>query len=69
MSGRHVPEREYLFKHALTQEAAYASILSISAAELHRRLAIFLEQEATPPRIGQPLLAHIGKGPRSGRRR
>ena len=28
----HVPEREYLFKHALTQEAAYASILLRPAA-------------------------------------
>ena len=54
----HVPEREYLFKHALTQEAAYASILLDQRRELHRRLATFLEQEATPAPDRAPLLAN-----------
>ena len=54
----HVPEREYLFKHALTQEAAYAGILLDQRRELHRRLATFLEQEATPASDRAPLLAH-----------
>ena len=54
----HVPEREYLFKHALTQEAAYASILLDQRRALHRRLALFLEQEPTPPADRAALLAH-----------
>jgi len=54
----HVPEREYLFKHALTQEAAYASILLDQRRALHRRLAIFIEQEATPAVDRAALLAH-----------
>jgi class 3 adenylate cyclase/tetratricopeptide (TPR) repeat protein len=54
----HVPEREYLFKHALTQEAAYASILLDQRRELHGRLATFLEQEATPAPDRAPLLAN-----------
>jgi tetratricopeptide (TPR) repeat protein len=54
----HVPEREYLGKHALTQEAAYASILLDQRRELHGRLATFLEQEATPASDRAPLLAN-----------
>jgi predicted ATPase len=47
----HVPEREYLFKHAVTQEAAYASILLEQRRVLHRRLAPFIEQEPTRLRL------------------
>jgi len=40
-----LPEVEYLFKHVLTQEAAYASILENQRRVLHRKVAMFLEQE------------------------
>jgi class 3 adenylate cyclase len=42
---RRLPEPEYLFKHALTQEAAYAGILVEQRRTLHRRLAEHLELE------------------------
>ena len=41
-----LPEAEYLFKHALTQEAAYASLLAEPRRALHRRVAAYLEQTA-----------------------
>lgn len=37
-------EPAYVFKHALTQEAAYQSLLRATRAELHRRVAEALEQ-------------------------
>ena len=40
-----LPEVEYLFKHVLTQEAAYSSILDDQRRVLHRKFAILLEQE------------------------
>ena len=53
-----LPEAEYLFKHALTQEAAYASLLAEQRRALHRRVAAYLEQ-TTAATEGQPgLLAH-----------
>jgi predicted ATPase/class 3 adenylate cyclase len=39
-----LPEREYLFKHALTQEAAYASLLGEERRRLHRQVAEHLER-------------------------
>ncbi|HEX6738368.1 MAG TPA: AAA family ATPase, partial [Vicinamibacteria bacterium] len=53
-----VPERVYLFKHVLTQEAAYDSLLLSRRRELHRRVAEALEA-AYPERLEQlrPLLA------------
>jgi tetratricopeptide (TPR) repeat protein len=54
----HAPARQYLFKHALTQEAAYASILLDQRQALHRRLALFFEAEPTPPADRAALLAH-----------
>ena len=42
-----LPEREYLFKHALTQEAAYASMLAADRRTLHRTLALHLEETPT----------------------
>jgi predicted ATPase len=39
-----LPEREYLFKHALTQEAAYASVVGEHRRLLHRRVAEHLER-------------------------
>jgi class 3 adenylate cyclase/tetratricopeptide (TPR) repeat protein len=48
-----LPEAEYLFKHALTQEAAYASLLAEQRRALHRRVAASLEQTAAAGE-GQP---------------
>jgi class 3 adenylate cyclase len=39
-----LPERQYLFKHALTQEAAYASILVEQRKVLHGQVARHLEE-------------------------
>ena len=38
------PEQVYLFKHALTQETAYSSLLLSRRRDLHRRVAECLEQ-------------------------
>ncbi|MBI4299127.1 MAG: AAA family ATPase [Chloroflexi bacterium] len=38
------PQRVYIFKHVLTQETAYGSLLLSTCRELHRRTAEFLEQ-------------------------
>jgi class 3 adenylate cyclase/tetratricopeptide (TPR) repeat protein len=54
----HVPERQYVFKHALTQEAAASSILLDERQVLNRRLALFFEQEPTPAAGRAALLAH-----------
>jgi class 3 adenylate cyclase/tetratricopeptide (TPR) repeat protein len=40
----HDPELEYIFKHALTQEAAYEALLIRRRKELHRRAGEVLEQ-------------------------
>src|SRR5215203_1664697 len=40
----HDPELEYIFKHALTQEAAYEALLLRRRKELHRRAGVALEQ-------------------------
>src|ERR671920_653793 len=40
----HDPELEYIFKHALTQEAAYEALLFRRRKELHRRAGEVLEQ-------------------------
>ncbi len=42
--GGRLPEREYLFKHVLTQETAYAGLLAEPRQELHARLAAYLEE-------------------------
>ena len=39
-----VPEVEYIFKHRLTQEAAYASLLRGERRAAHRRVAQALER-------------------------
>jgi class 3 adenylate cyclase/tetratricopeptide (TPR) repeat protein len=41
---KRLPEVEYLFKHVLTQEAAYAGILNEQRRPLHRKVAMFMEQ-------------------------
>jgi class 3 adenylate cyclase len=55
---RRLPEPEYLFKHALTQEAAYAGILLEQRRALHRRLAEHLEQEGRALDEQAAVLAH-----------
>ena len=44
------PELEYIFKHALTQEAAYDSLLLRRRKEYHRRVALAL-QDLYPQRL------------------
>lgn len=39
-----IPELEYMFRHALLQEASYASLLHAQRREMHRRVALSLEQ-------------------------
>ncbi|HEY5999681.1 MAG TPA: adenylate/guanylate cyclase domain-containing protein [bacterium] len=46
------PELEYMFRHALTQEVAYASLLAPRRAELHRRVGEVME-ELFAGRIGE----------------
>ena len=41
--GNHLPEIEYVFNHALVQEAAYGSILADSRRAIHRRIAQAIE--------------------------
>ncbi|HUS14082.1 MAG TPA: adenylate/guanylate cyclase domain-containing protein, partial [Chloroflexia bacterium] len=45
-----LPQRIYLFKHVLTQETAYASLLLSRRRELHGRVAGYLEDSA-PERV------------------
>lgn len=47
-----IPRRAYLFKHVLTQETAYASVLLSRRRELHRRVAEYLER-VEPDRAGE----------------
>jgi predicted ATPase len=54
-----VPEREFIFKHVLTQEAAYSSLLARDRRTIHQRVASVLEQlyaERLEELVG--LLAH-----------
>jgi len=52
------PEREYAFRHALTQEAAYRSILQRKRRELHLRVGAALE--ALFPERMEELAAVVG---------
>jgi class 3 adenylate cyclase/tetratricopeptide (TPR) repeat protein len=47
-----LPQAVYLFKHALTQETAYASILLSKRRELHRQVAECLERNE-PQRVNE----------------
>jgi class 3 adenylate cyclase/tetratricopeptide (TPR) repeat protein len=58
------PEVEYIFKHALTQEVAYQSLLTARRRELHRRAAAAIEA-LFADRIGEfaPIIAaHYYRG-------
>src|SRR5438876_1187065 len=50
-------EREYVFKHALTREVAYASVPKARRAHLHAAFAEWLEQLGKEDELA-PLLAH-----------
>jgi tetratricopeptide (TPR) repeat protein len=53
-----LPERRYLFKHALTHDAAYESVLESQRAALHARVAEYLAAASTD-KAGEPaVLAH-----------
>ena len=53
------PNSSYLFKHALVQDAAYATLLRARRQELHARVAAVLAQDFTDVVERQPeLLAH-----------
>ena len=56
---RRPPARAFLFKHILTQQAAYDSVLLSNRRELHRRAAQSLCQTRTPDLVGRyrPALA------------
>lgn len=56
--SRHQPELEYIFKHALTQEAAYQRLLLKRRRELHRRTAQVLERLHEDDRSHAALLAY-----------
>ena len=43
LAHRRAPELEYVFKHALTQDAAYQMIVRSQRRELHRRVAAAIE--------------------------
>jgi class 3 adenylate cyclase/tetratricopeptide (TPR) repeat protein len=54
-----IPTRAYLFKHVLTQETAYSSILLSKRRELHRRVAECLERVA--PDHVHDIARHFGE--------
>jgi class 3 adenylate cyclase/tetratricopeptide (TPR) repeat protein len=55
----HLPEARFLFKHALVQDAAYASLLRTDRRDVHRRISEALESRLSETREIQPeLLAH-----------
>ena len=64
------PEPTYFFKHALTQEVAYGSLLITKRKELHQRIGDAIEQ-IYPERLAEfyeVLAEHFSKGrPRRGR--
>ena len=56
--GDRLPERRYLFKHALTHDAAYESMLDAQRAALHAQVAEHLEAVAGESPAGSEALAH-----------
>jgi len=56
---RPAPEWEYMFKHIITREVAYESLLFAHRRELHHRIAEYLERTATDsPEERYETLAH-----------
>jgi predicted ATPase len=55
----HLPEAQYLFKHALIQDAAYQSLLKSTRQQYHQRIAQVLEERFPETAATQPeLLAY-----------
>jgi len=53
------PEAIYIFKHALIQDAAYASLLKSTGKKIHHRIAnVLLEQFASTAQTQPELIAH-----------
>ena len=53
------PDERYIFKHALVQDAAYASLLKSSRSEIHARIARALETEFPERAEAEPeIVAH-----------
>jgi predicted ATPase len=53
------PERAYTFKHALTQQVAYQSLLTSTRQQVHRQIAQVFETHFAETVLTQPeLLAH-----------
>jgi predicted ATPase len=53
------PEANYIFKHALIQDAAYASLLKSTGKKIHHRIAnVLLEQFVLTAEIQPELIAH-----------
>lgn len=67
--GRTVPEQEYSFKHALTRETVYNSILKRRRAELHRKVAESMEglYEDSIEEYYEDLAYHYGKTDATGK--
>ena len=60
--------RSYVFRHAMTEEVAYASLPFATRSVLHDRFGIWLESSAPDPSLD--LLAHhFGRGTDVGRKR
>ena len=64
------PRARYMFKHALIQDAAYASLLRSTRQQVHQQVAQLLEARfpeavETQPRVGGPALYRRGL-PRAG---
>jgi class 3 adenylate cyclase/predicted ATPase len=53
------PQSTYVFKHALIQDAAYASLLKSTRQQYHQRIAQVLEEQFPEATVTQPeLIAH-----------
>jgi tetratricopeptide (TPR) repeat protein len=58
------PDLEYMFKHALTQEVVYNSLLKKERQEIHERIALVMEQlfQDRLPEIYETLAFHFKQG-------
>ena len=61
------PDAEYIFKHALVQDAAYGTLLRSRRQQLHARIAATLEERFPEIVLAQPaLLGPALRGSRAG---
>ena len=63
------PNLSYLFKHATTQEVAYASLPFALRAQLHEQLAAWLEQQADEAAPLDLLAYHYGRSANAAKQR